>query len=82
MEKATRLIMSLPDWIKECVLDFETGTLPHKGKRVDVVAVVLDHMLTDDEAREIERIRKCVKVSCGYYSYATEIKKAVLYFKY
>ena len=82
MDKATKLVMSLPDWMKECVVNFETGTLSHKGKQLDVVAVVLDHMLTDDEATEIQRMRRCVKVSCGHYSCAPEIKKAVLYFKY
>lgn len=82
MEKAMKCIMELPDWIKESVVDFEIGSLSHNGKRIDVYAVVLDHMLTDDEATEIERMRKCVKVSCGHYQYAPEIKKAVLYFKY
>ena len=82
MEKATRIMMELPDWVKESMMDFQLGSLRHKGKRLDVVAVVLDHMLTEDEATELKRMRRCVKVSCGHWQYAPEIKRAVLYFKY
>lgn len=82
MEKGTSIMMKLPDWVKESMMDFQLGSLHHNGKRLDVVAVVLDHMLTDDEATELKRMRRCVKVSCGHWQYAPEIKRAVLYFKY
>lgn len=81
MEKAMQLVMELPDWVKESVIDFQTGTLAINGKRCDVVAVILNDMLTDDEATELERMKRCVKVSCCHYCYASEIKHAVVYFK-
>ena len=76
------LVEILPDSVKAGVMDFVAGQVTHNGKRVSVLRVTLDRLLTDDEKTEMARCRKIFGTNgvCAY-KYAPEIRHSYFYIK-
>ena len=78
----TTLIEVLPDSVKADVEYFTEGQITHNGKRVSVLRVTLDRLLTDDEKTEMAHCRKIFGITgiCEY-RYAPEIRHSYFYVK-
>ena len=71
----TKLIEMLPTNVKTNIINFVNGTINGHDK---VCRVVLDRKLSNDEIKEIEKIKGIYKVGTYSLKYAPEIKKSFI----
>ena len=71
----TKLIEMLPTNVKANIIDFVNGTVNEHDK---VCRVVLDRKLTNEETKEIEKIKGMSKIGTYSLKYAPEIKKSFI----
>ena len=76
-----KMIESLPNSVKENIIDFTDVPISVNGKTKHATRVLVGRILTDSEKDELRKVRNILIVGTGiaYYKYAPEIKHSYFY---